>query len=83
MDLPIDDVTELLQAARDAFGRDVVVGGPDPAGREDVRERSAGFVHVANDRFRNVAHDACFLEPYAELAELLGEELQVRILRFP
>ena len=82
---PLDGVGVQLERhaerLRHAFGRDVVVRGPDAAGGEHVGELAARLVQMPNDRVGLVAHDSTLGETNAELGELETEELQVRVLR--
>ena len=66
---------------RDAFGGDVVVRRPDPAGGEDIGEFSAHLVDRRDDRLRDVRDDPRLAQPDADLVQPRGDIGKVRVLR--
>src|SRR6185295_4022041 len=64
----------------DRIGGDIVVGGPDAAGGEDVVVSAAEGVHRRYDLVLHVRHDAHFAKIDPDGGKALGEVADVLVL---
>src|SRR5688572_21029758 len=64
----------------DGVGGDVVMGGADAAGGDDVIELHPALVDRVDDRVFDIGNDASLAQPHADLVQVHRQERQIGVL---